>query len=69
MIFLNGERVVYSEVEPTDVERPINNQVIFDIAYRDVYRSYSSESQFEVNRKHFQGSIYYYELKLIEAAR
>jgi hypothetical protein len=66
MIFLNGGTVVYGEVEPTDVERPINNQVVFDIAYRDVYRSYSSESQFEVKRKHFQGGVYY-ELQLIRS--
>jgi hypothetical protein len=67
MIFLNGGTVVYSEVEPTDIERPINNQVEFDIAYREVYRSYSSESQFEVKRKHYQGNTYHYELKLIES--
>lgn len=68
MIFLNGRTVVYSETEPTDIERPIKNEVIFDIPDRDVYRSYSSESEFEVKRKQFQGDIYY-ELKLIEPVR
>ena len=67
MIFLNGGTVVYSEVEATDIERPINNQVVFDITKRGAYRSYSSESQFEVKRKQLQGDTYYYELKLIES--
>lgn len=66
MIFLNRGTVVYSEVEPTDVERLINNEVVFDIADKDVYRSYSSQSQFQVKRKNFQGGVYY-ELKLLQS--
>ncbi len=68
MIFLKGGAMVYSEVEPTDVEHPITNQVLFDIPYRDIYRSYSAESQFEVERKTFQESVYY-ELKLIQSPK
>jgi hypothetical protein len=68
MIFLNGGTVVYSEVEATDIESPINNQVIFDVTDRGAYRSYSSESQFEVKRKQLRGDTYYYELKLIESS-
>ena len=69
MIFLNDGTVVYSEVEATDIERPINNQVVFDITVKGAYKSYSSESQFEVKRKHFQGNTYYYELKSTESPR
>jgi hypothetical protein len=66
MIFFNGGKLVYSEAEPTDVEGLINNEVVFDIADEDAYRSYSSESQFEVKRKNFQRGVYY-ELRLIQS--
>ena len=66
MIFLNGGKIIYSEADPTNVEHPINNQIVFDIGDKDVYRSYSSESQFEVTRKNFEGGVYY-ELELIQS--
>jgi len=65
MIFLKEGRLVHGEAEPTDVEAPINNQVIFDIPDTDSYRSYSPESQFNVTRKSRDGGSYY-KLNLIE---
>lgn len=65
MIFLKAGTVVYSEVEPADMERPINNHVVFDISDTEVYRSYSHESQFEVKRKHFERNVDY-ELKSLQ---
>jgi len=66
IIFLNGGKVVYSEADPTDVEGLLNNQVVFDIADGDSYKSYSPESRFEVRRKNFQRGVYY-ELTLIQS--
>lgn len=59
MIFLNGGKIVYSESDPTDIESLINNQVVFDTDERGNYKSYSSESRFEVKRKQFRGGVYY----------
>jgi len=59
--------LVYGEAEPTDVEAPINNQVIFDIPDTDAYRSYTSESEFQVQRKYSERAIYYYKLTLIQS--
>ena len=67
MIFLHGGKLVYGEAEPTDVEAPINNQVIFDIPDTDAYRSYSSESEFQVQRKYSQRDSYHYKLTLIQS--
>lgn len=66
IIFLKGGTVVYSEADPTDIEGPLNDQVVFDIAERGNYRTYSSESRFEVQRKSFSRGVYY-ELRLIQS--
>ncbi len=63
-IFLKDGKLVHSEANPTDVESLINNQVVFDIPDGEAYRSYSSESRFEVKRKNFSRGVYY-ELSLI----
>ncbi|MEN3325938.1 MAG: hypothetical protein V7638_745 [Acidobacteriota bacterium] len=65
MIFLKEGELVHGEAEPTDVEAPIDNQVIFDIPDTDSYRSYLPESQFNVTRKSYDGRGYY-KLNLIE---
>lgn len=65
IIFLKGGKLVYGEANPTDVEAPINDQVVFDIPDTDTYRSYSFESEFEVQRKHFERP--YYKLNLIQS--
>lgn len=66
IIFLNGGKVVYSEADPTDIESVINDQVVFDLAYGNNYKAYSSESRFEAQRKNFSRGIYY-ELRLIQS--
>jgi hypothetical protein len=66
IIFFNGGKIVYSESLPTDIERPLKNQVMFDIAGRSNYRVYSSESQFEVERKNDERAVYY-KLTLIQS--
>jgi hypothetical protein len=66
IIFVKGGKLVHGEANPTDVEGLINNEVVFDIADGETYKSYSSESQFEVRRKNFQGGVYY-ELRLIQS--
>lgn len=66
IIFLKGGKVVYSEADPTDIEGPLNDQVVFDIAERGNYRTYSSESRFELQRKSFSRGVYY-ELRLIQS--
>ena len=66
IIFLNGGKVVYSEADPTDIEGLLNDQVVFDIAYGENYKSYSRDSRFEVQRKNFQRGVYY-ELKLLQS--
>ena len=68
MIFLKGRKLVYGEAEPTDVEAPVKNQVIFDIPDTDSYRSYSPESRFEVTRKSYDERGYY-KLNLIESSQ
>jgi hypothetical protein len=68
MIFVKGGKLVYGEANPTDVEAPINDQVIFDIPDTDDYRSYSLESRFEVTRKSYDGRGYY-KLNLIESSQ
>ena len=48
LIFLKDNKVVKVEDEPVDVERPLNDQVIFDPARR-LQISYAKETVFEVN--------------------
>ena len=67
IIFLNGGNIVHSESLPTDIERPIKNQVMFDIAGRGNYRVYSSESRFDVQRENNERPVYY-KLTLIQTA-
>jgi len=67
IIFLKGGKLVYGEANPTDVEAPIKDQVIFDIPDTDDYRAYSPESRFEVTRKNYDGRGYY-KLNLIESS-
>lgn len=66
IIFVNGGKLVHGEANPTNVEGLINNEVVFDIADGDTYKSYSSENRFEVSRKNFQRGVYY-ELRLIQS--
>src|SRR5438270_12203361 len=64
MIFVSGRKVVYSEAEPTDVEKPIDQEVIFDIPDDAQYKSYARDSLFTVTKKSFANGVYY-ELKLV----
>ena len=64
IIFVGGGKVVYSEADPTDVEKPIDQEVVFYIPDDALYKSYGRDSVFRVTKKSFSNGVYY-ELKLI----
>lgn len=65
IIFVNVGKVVYSEADPTDVEKPIDQEVMFDIPDDAQYKSYGRDSVFKVTRKSFSNGVYY-ELRLVD---
>jgi len=65
IIFVGGGKVVYSEADPTDVEKPIDQEVVFYIPDDALYKSYGRDSVFRVTKKSFSNGVYY-ELRLVD---
>jgi hypothetical protein len=65
IIFTNGGKLVYFENDPTNIEHPINEQVVFDIPDRAGHRAYGPDPVFEVTQKDSDKDLYY-ELKLVQ---
>ena len=65
IIFVGGGKVVYSEADPTDVEKPIDQEVVFDMPDDALYKSYGRDSVFRVTKKSFSNGVYY-ELRLVD---
>jgi len=65
IIFVGGGKVVYSEADPTDVEKPIDQEVVFYIPDDALYKSYGRDSVFRVTKKSFSNGVYY-ELRLAD---
>ena len=43
LIFLKNGKIVYREDAPSDIESPVNREVIFDFPGTEVYKTYTTE--------------------------
>ncbi len=57
--FVDKGRVVLEEEYPTNVERPVNGEVIFDTPDTTTYKSYSCDAGFRVSKVAFGDELYY----------
>ena len=63
-IFTRGGNLVRLEKNPTNIEHPINEQLIFDVADADACGVYGPDSVFEVTPQSSREGVYY-NLKLV----
>ncbi len=59
IIFLKAGQIVYQESEPTNVEHPIKNEVIFDIPDDSSFKVYSRNTRFAVSKQDGEDGKYY----------
>lgn len=63
LVFLKGGKIVYREDEPTDIERPVDGEVIFAEAESypvSAHWAYTPETAvFSAEKKKFDGGAYY----------
>ena len=60
LIFLEGDKIVYYENNPSDVENLVDKQVVFDFADTLKYQVYNyDKSDFKVEKKEFEKGSYY----------
>lgn len=50
IVFLKDGKIVHQESEPTNVEHPVKNEVVFDIPDAVAFKSYSRGTEFTVDR-------------------
>lgn len=65
LVFLKEGKVVHREDEPTDIEKIVEGEVVFDIPDNEVYRSYTPETAVFRAEKKKSGNTAYYELTQI----
>jgi hypothetical protein len=65
IIFTSGGKLVYFEKNPTNIEHPINEEIVFDIPDRSGHRVYGPDPYFDVTQKNFKQDVYY-ELKSVD---
>lgn len=65
IIFMNGTTVMLHEEEPTDVERPMTDGILFDIPDTTDCQSYDHSVRFNVKRESREDSSQFYELTQI----
>ena len=59
MVVTKLGRVVYEESEPTNVEHPIKDEVIFDIPDGKSYQAYYRNTRFRVSKQDSEWGAYY----------
>lgn len=51
--------MVHIEDEPTNVEHPIKNEVVFDIPDSAIYQAYGVDTSFKVSQESSEAGPYY----------
>jgi hypothetical protein len=59
IVFMKGKEIVFHEEEPTDIERPLKDEVVFDFAQNSNYGVYSHDVTFKVSKKWSENGIFY----------
>jgi hypothetical protein len=60
IVFMKDGRIIHREDEPTNIERRVNGEVIFDESYKTLHSSYTPETAvFRVEKKQFPDGVYY----------
>ena len=59
LVFTKNGRIVFQEDEPTNVEHPIKDEVVFDIPDNASYRVYGPEVAFNVSKMTSEAGPYY----------
>ena len=60
IVFVNGRQVVLREDVPTDVERPLPDELAFDIPDRASYKAYGRDAAFRVTQVPVGNGVYYF---------
>jgi hypothetical protein len=50
LVFLKNGKIVFQESEPTNVEHPIKDEVVFDIPDAAAFKSYANGAEFSVTQ-------------------
>ena len=63
LVFLRGESIVRNSLLPTDIERPIENEIVFQVAKQTDWITCDSEAQFTATRGNQGTGIVFFQLK------
>jgi hypothetical protein len=59
LVFVNNGRIVFQESEPTNIEHPIKNEVVFDIPGTETFASYPRGTLFSVQQLSSEAGAYF----------
>jgi hypothetical protein len=59
IVFMNNARIVFSEEEPTNIERLVDHEVVFEIPDSDSSKQYEHEVLFKVSKGTFERGVFY----------
>jgi hypothetical protein len=65
LVFLRGDNVVRNNLLPTDIERPVENEIVFQAGKQADWITCDSEAQFTATRGDGGTGIVFFELKSI----
>ena len=63
LVFLRGESIVRNDLLPTDIERPIKNEIVFEVREPTNWITCDSEAQFTATRGDGGTGIVFFRLK------
>jgi hypothetical protein len=63
VVFLRGGSIVRNDLLPTDIEKPIENEIVFQIGKKTDWISCDSEAQFTATRGDEGTGIVFFQLK------
>jgi hypothetical protein len=63
LVFLRGKSIVRNNLLPTDIERPIKNEIVFQVGKQADWITCDSEAQFAATRGDRGTGIVFFQLK------
>ena len=67
LVFLRGGTIVRNDILPTDIEKPVENEIVFQSAQRTDWMTCDSEAQFAATRADYGTGVVFFQLKSISA--
>lgn len=65
LVFVRNGQVVHNDLLPTDVEKPVENELSFEGGNEPNWLSCDSAAQFEVTRDSFGTGVVFFQLKAV----